>query len=343
MVLRLLKSRILRGIYKDRLPGERDLAEELGVSAPTVKVAVIQLEAIGLVERRQRQGTFVVPADVRVKTFEPMSVFLSQALTTLGQPEPDAAGAFSQAAQARGLDVTLRLHPRADVDKAVDEVLSHLRNLTCVGACMLTHPIDTARALRLAEAQGPVVVADWEAGDLILPTVVHDNREAGRLAAAHLLKLGHRRIAFVDPIPPSPARNLRAEAAGEMVRLFGGVFRHAHYPEHNWGLSCNVALLSGPDRPTAAIGVAHKTCFELAAAAGSLRMSVPRDLSLVCMGSIPLDRQEEPFTNIAFDLSALGTMALEMLLATEPGKELQKKLVPVRLEDRGTTAPPPAE
>lgn len=42
-----------------RLPPERDLARELGVSRTLLREAVITLEALGVLEVRERQGTFV--------------------------------------------------------------------------------------------------------------------------------------------------------------------------------------------------------------------------------------------------------------------------------------------
>lgn len=49
----------------ERLPSERDLADELKVSRPTVREAMIALEACGVVEARQRAGFFVTdpPSD----------------------------------------------------------------------------------------------------------------------------------------------------------------------------------------------------------------------------------------------------------------------------------------
>ncbi|RZJ05194.1 MAG: FadR family transcriptional regulator [Brevundimonas sp.] len=45
-----------------RLPSERDLAEEFGVSRPTVREAMIALEIRGLVEARQGSGIYVTHA-----------------------------------------------------------------------------------------------------------------------------------------------------------------------------------------------------------------------------------------------------------------------------------------
>ncbi len=43
----------------DRVPSERDLATMLGVSRPSVREAIMVLEAMGLIESRQGGGTFV--------------------------------------------------------------------------------------------------------------------------------------------------------------------------------------------------------------------------------------------------------------------------------------------
>ncbi len=56
-----LEASILDGVYKpgDRLPPERKLAEAFGVSRPSVREAIKQLAARGLVESRQGGGTYV--------------------------------------------------------------------------------------------------------------------------------------------------------------------------------------------------------------------------------------------------------------------------------------------
>jgi len=43
-----------------RLPSERDLAEEFGVSRPTVREAMIALEIRGMVEARHGSGIYVM-------------------------------------------------------------------------------------------------------------------------------------------------------------------------------------------------------------------------------------------------------------------------------------------
>jgi GntR family transcriptional repressor for pyruvate dehydrogenase complex len=56
-----LEHRILEGALKpgDRLPAERDLAAELGVSRPSLREAIQKLASRGLLRSRQGGGTFV--------------------------------------------------------------------------------------------------------------------------------------------------------------------------------------------------------------------------------------------------------------------------------------------
>lgn len=53
-----------------RMPSERELAEELGVSRPVIREAVIALEMRGIVEVKGRAGIIVLPARVSQVSFE---------------------------------------------------------------------------------------------------------------------------------------------------------------------------------------------------------------------------------------------------------------------------------
>ncbi|MCV6584759.1 MAG: FCD domain-containing protein [Marinibacterium sp.] len=82
-VVHQIESLILRGILRpgERLPSERELAEKLGVSRPSLRDAIAQLEEQGLLSARASSGVFV--ADVLGSAFSP-------ALTRLFSTHDDA-------------------------------------------------------------------------------------------------------------------------------------------------------------------------------------------------------------------------------------------------------------
>lgn len=75
-VVRQIELLILRGILKpgERLPSERDLAERMGVSRPSLREAVAELQARGLLTTRAGSGIFV--ADVLSAAFSPALIRL---------------------------------------------------------------------------------------------------------------------------------------------------------------------------------------------------------------------------------------------------------------------------
>ena len=62
-ILSALRTEIVTGALPrgSRLPAERDLAEQFGVSGPTVREAIRGLSALGLVEVRHGSGAYVAP------------------------------------------------------------------------------------------------------------------------------------------------------------------------------------------------------------------------------------------------------------------------------------------
>ena len=63
-IARMIAAAIADGRYAagDKLPSERELADDFGVSRPTIRDAMIALEFQGLVEARQGSGVFVTAA-----------------------------------------------------------------------------------------------------------------------------------------------------------------------------------------------------------------------------------------------------------------------------------------
>ncbi|MFQ3348245.1 MAG: GntR family transcriptional repressor for pyruvate dehydrogenase complex [Paracoccaceae bacterium] len=75
-IVRQIEDLILRGVLRpgDRLPAERELSSQLGVSRPILRAAVANLEVRGLLTSRPGAGVFV--ADVLGSAFSPALIDL---------------------------------------------------------------------------------------------------------------------------------------------------------------------------------------------------------------------------------------------------------------------------
>jgi DNA-binding LacI/PurR family transcriptional regulator len=341
-VLRVLKSRLLRGVYPGRLPGDRALAEELGISQPTVKVVLAQLEVLGFVRREARRGTFAMSrAEQRAAGISMLALMVLSSRDSTAPWVMRVLLAFEDAAKRHGID-TIVLREEGEggtkTDAVIDQVLAHLRNVTCVGACLFGVQMTTAQALRLRNAGGAVVLADIDSGDPVLDSVVFDNEMAGRRIAEHLLGLGHRNVAWLDAGDPTGPRTVRREAAQKVFEASGARMRFVGRPECRSYSQAGQELLRSNDRPSAMILGGVAACAGVAEFARQLGIQTPGQLSLLSMSDFSSDTTEVVFSGINFHPEEMGRLAFERMLHIKPGGEIQIEKVPVEFVDRGSTA-----
>jgi GntR family transcriptional repressor for pyruvate dehydrogenase complex len=134
-VASILESRILEGSLRpgDRLPAERDLSAELGVSRPSLRAAIQQLAARGMLATRHGGGTFVTDrldahfADPwqQMLTGHPM---LQHDLLEFRQMlESQAAGLAAERATAADLERLEQAHAALELAYASDDLAACIR------------------------------------------------------------------------------------------------------------------------------------------------------------------------------------------------------------------------
>lgn len=198
---------------------------------------------------------------------------------------------------------------------------------------------------RLVRSQVPTVVVDRRVHDFTGDSILLDNVRAGRLAAEHLLELGHRdvlclagpsgvsttedrlqgvREAFADAgITFDPSRmmrtDLRAADAEEIVAA---------------------ALTSGP-RPDAIFALNGPLTTGAYRAVQTSGLRIPDEISLLGFDDDRWTRMVTPaVTLIAQPVDEMGIRAAERIVAraADPQIEPVHVLLPPRLEVRGSTA-----
>ncbi|MEQ9461485.1 MAG: LacI family DNA-binding transcriptional regulator [Phycisphaeraceae bacterium] len=172
----------------------------------------------------------------------------------------------------------------------------------------------------------------------------------GRLAAQHLLELGHTKIAYVSFHEANGYihysvhdrcdgyTSAMQEAGLEPYRtLVTGGFVYGQGLEHAR------TLLASEDRPTAVICYERHETIAIWSAAMSLGLRVPEDLSLVCFGSDMMRNHTGlPVTTLITPFAEVGRTAVEVLTSEiTTGKTIHAtRAVPYTLECARSCAPP---
>jgi DNA-binding LacI/PurR family transcriptional regulator len=194
------------------------------------------------------------------------------------------------------------------------------------------------------EAAGmPVVLVDHP--DQRLPGVYTDDVAGGCLAAEHLLQLGHRRIAYIGDFEhnyhgftSSAMRRIGYEKALAAAGLAAKPELVCRAPHGREAASALTRELLASDRPPTAIFAASDTqAIGVLAAAETLGLDVPGDLSVVGYDDIELARYAG-LTTVAQPLEESGVRGAELLLAALEGAATDGRQLPVELVIRSTTA-----
>jgi len=179
-------------------------------------------------------------------------------------------------------------------------------------------------AWALLETSGVAVVLTW-CGDPRFDAVVVDNHAAGRLAAQHLLDLGHRRMGLVCGVMRSNDRQrARMEGVRDALAAQGLDLPDWRVVEQDFTLAggrsgCS-ALLSLGEPPSAIIcGIDHLAvgCLVEAQARG---LNVPGELSIVGIDNLEMAAHLSPaLTTVHVPTARIGGEAARLILARLAG------------------------
>jgi DNA-binding FadR family transcriptional regulator len=170
----------------DRLPPERELAKQLGVSRPVVREAMIALEIAGLVDVRGGAGTFVKRA-------------CAEAASGLAAGSDQGAGPFDLIAARSLLEGEIAFSAAAhatDADiRGLAEAIEQMR--ADIAAGRDTRPSDRLFHVRVAGLTGNTVLSGLVDGlwtQMLAPMFDVLGRHAGLRGKDHMTIADHERI-----------------------------------------------------------------------------------------------------------------------------------------------------
>lgn len=248
-------------------------------------------------------------------------------VTTIADPfSAEVVEGIEGTAYSHGYSVILAAsHDEPEREIAAVEMLRSKR----VDAVIITSSrVGALHQERLGAAGVPVILLNSHSQQLAPHTlsVRVDDVHGARLAMAHLLALGHRRIAHIaGPAGHSPSADrltgyhaALAEAGipfdGALV--FGGTGRPAG------GEQALAPITALTDRPTAVFCYNDMTAIGLLCAARRAGLAVPRGLAVAGFDDIPLASYVFPtLTTIAQPKLEMGQQAMTMALALMIGRD----------------------
>lgn len=311
-----VREAILSGKFRDRLPSERTLAQQYGIAHMTVRRALSDLVDEGILDRRVGSGTFVrKPGSAPRRAYQ--IGFALDPVVSGGSGNPYFARVL------RGVEQAAREHGYSVVFSASAENLLDSMNAAGgspsqrrVDGVVAVAPGDEEAARRCARLVPTVVLDNRFAG---LPCVIADNVDGARQATAHLVSLGHRRIAHLAGEQGSAVGRERLEGyrlALEERALPWSDARVAFAGFNVDGGYGSVASLMEGDGPPTAI-----FCANDAMALGAMKrlremgLRVPDDVSLVGFDDIETAALvDPPLSTVHVPQEEIGALAVEMLL-----------------------------
>lgn len=336
-VFEYLHGHIQSGALKagDRLPSEAELGKLFDASRITVAKAVLDLQRMGLVTRRPGAGTHVLaPHQAEGRTFGLLIPELG--LTEIFEPichgmmrspfaRPDAL-LWGNASTSIG-----------ETAREAEQMVSSFIRQQVAGVFFapleMSGDKDAANrriARDLERAQIPVVLLDRcympyperSAHDL----VGVDNRRAGYVAAAHLLGLGARRLAFLGEVNAAGTVDARITGFYEALRKFGVV------PDRNlaWRGSPQdeelVRRLLDEVRPEGVVCANDLSAARLMQTLIGMGVRIPEEVRIVGMDDVKYaSLLPVPLTTIHQDCAGIGMVAMATML-----ERLEHPELPVR-------------
>jgi LacI family transcriptional regulator len=186
-----------------------------------------------------------------------------------------------------------------------------------------------------------------------VPTVCADNRQGGRLAAEHLLNLGHRAIGMVSALPLDEGMADREIGFLDALREAGLAVDRSGVPvtygnhQIEGGRQATIELLNSAPELTAIFVLNDLMALGALEGAREAGRHIPDNVSIVGFDDIPFAAlANPPLTTVGQPIRKLGEQAADLLLSViDRGRagqtEPPRVLLPNQLMQRASSGPVP--
>jgi len=348
-----LRESLAEGIYSpgNKLPSENELVSKFGVSRPTVRRALAQLETDGLILRRMGSGTVVAQ-----RTGKATLVF-GLLIPELGTTEIFELICQGIAQARAGAQHDLLWGPSNMKGASKELQAEHLcryyieRNVSGVFFAPMEHfaggdAVNLSIVHALDEAGIPVVLLDKDVvlfpGRSKYDLVGIDNHRAGYVLAEYLIKSGSRRVAFFAK--PFSGHTVDARVGGYQEALHVLLGRDVE-PMVKWADPGDVPTVREfveKNHPDAILCANDYTAAQLLRTLTAIGIQIPAQIRIAGIDDVKYARLlQTPLTTIRQPCLEIGSTALLAMLdrIAHPAAPSREFLVNFQLVIRRSTDP----
>lgn len=186
------------------------------------------------------------------------------------------------------------------------------------GIILMTYFLDLDYIVNLKKRKIPFVLIDSTFEDKSIYTVNVDNFEAGYKATEHLIRLGHKRIAFVGGPQSSNDSLLRFRGYRQALQDHGLSYSEDLVCQGDFkregGYQAFLTLQRLQNKPTAVFAANDQMAIGILSAARSVGLQVPQDLSIIGCDDIEASSVvEPPLSTIKQPIEEMGKRATEII------------------------------
>ncbi|RRJ96971.1 GntR family transcriptional regulator [Opitutaceae bacterium TAV4] len=357
-VVAVVRRNIIAGDYKGFLQPERRLAISLGVSRPTLRLALKQLESEGFLAVKGSQGRKVLASPKRKKSPKELSVGLLLPVERLDELRYQSILWIDEVRRILyGWQIAMHVYQNGFATDSAEVTFFKKLTATTRHDCWILPSSNQALQEWCAAKRMPVVIVGTLREKGSLPSVVRNYRAASHHAAGQLLRFGHRqlvivldqqergggvdsRLGFLEGVK-KVVNTKKVEAAACDEAVFASVAYH----DGTVADLCRLTdrLMNRQPRPTAWL-IASPSCF-LTVMTHLLHCGVriPEDVSLVCGDADPyLSRGIPEPTRYVFDIRSFARQIARLAQKVANGHTTPESVDIIPDLVPGKTLAPPA-
>ncbi|UCD38027.1 MAG: GntR family transcriptional regulator [Fidelibacterota bacterium] len=312
----------------DKIASQVELAQSYSVSLITVKKAIAELVNKRILFSRVGKGTFVAETPAKEAQVPPKSIGL--VLRDLKNPY------FSLIVQgveekASELGYNLLLSSSADQEDREETQIAHFQEIGVRGmiiASMGHHHQATSGILQLQKERFPFIMVSYVQNEDI-SYIGTDHVYGARIASEHLIKLGYKRIGYINSEEGDVLGNLRLQGYEQALKDYEySLNKDWIYPlpiegvwnQYQAGYQLGLQFAELQDRPDAIFAFNDLSALGFEQAVLTQGLKVPEDVAIVGFDDIERNLYAPvPLTTVRPPTSTIGALAVETLVRMTEG------------------------